>query len=110
VSRVAELRARRDLLLLRSDSLRRQLVRHGEELEGAFSSVDRGINLVRAVSGRPLVLAAGAGVLFALGPRKALHWVSRGLFFTSMARRAFGLLAARRSRPQLPPPGTDLFV
>jgi hypothetical protein len=113
VNRVAELRARRDALLERSATLRQQLVADGNELEGALSQVDRGISLVRNLHLRPIALAAGAGLLFALGPGRVLRWVTRGLMFTSVARRAFGLLAearrARRASPELSH-DTDLFV
>ena len=96
MSRVAELEARRDALLLRSAALRSQLVTHGDELEQALVRVDRGLSVVRAVSARPLLLTAGAGLLLTIGPLRAFKWISRGLFVASMAKRAYGLLATHQ--------------
>jgi len=110
VSRVAELRARREGLLTRSAALRAEMADHGYQLEEAMTPVDRGVNLIRTVSSKPVMVAAGASLLFALGPRRTLGWVSRGLFYVSLARRAFGFLAERRARQHPAPPGSDLFV
>lgn len=101
MNRVAELAARRESLLLRSASLRAQLADHGDELEQSLHKVDRGIHVVRSITARPLLLTVGAGLLMTLGPVRAFQWVSRGLFVTSLARRAFGLLAAHRQRSRL---------
>ncbi len=97
MSRVAELRARREALLARSTGLRRQLVAHGTDLEHSMGRIDRGIRMARSLRAKPIVLAVGAAVLFALGPRRALGWVSRAMFFASLARRATGLIAASRN-------------
>jgi hypothetical protein len=101
MNRVAELAARRESLLERSANLRAQLADHGEDLEHSLHKVDRGIHLARSVTAQPLLLAAGAGLLFTLGPVRAFQWVSRGLFVTSLARRAFGMFAAHRQRSKL---------
>jgi hypothetical protein len=98
MSRVAELAARRDGLLLRSAALRVQLQQQTDDIDYSLRRIDRGIGLVRrAFSSRPLLLAAGAGLLVTLGPRKAFRWVSRGLLMTSVARRAYGLYTAMRA-------------
>lgn len=108
MSRVAELAARRDNLLLRSAALRRDLEHHTAELDRSFGSVDRGIGIVRNLTSRPLLMAGGAALLMTLGPRNALKWVSRGLLVTSVVRRAYGLYAATR-RPR-DDPHDQLFV
>ena len=100
MSRVAELAARREALLLQSAELRMRLAAHGDELEHSLGRVERGVSLMRSVTSKPLLLSLGAGLLFSIGPLRAFKWVSRGLFVTSLARRAYGLFAARRrSRP-----------
>jgi hypothetical protein len=98
MSRVAELRARREALLLRSATLRMQLVMHGDELEHAAVRVDRGISFARMLTAKPVVLLAGAGLLLSIGPGRVFRWISRGLFLTSVARRAYGILALTHRR------------
>ncbi len=109
MSRVAELEARRNGLLLRSAALREELVHHTVELDHAFHRVDRGIGLVRKLSSRPMILAGGAALLFALGPRRAFSWISRGLLVTSVARRAYALYSATRAARR-EDPHEQLFV
>ena len=96
MSRVAELAARRDGLLLRSAALRLQLQQQTEDLSYACTRIDRGIGIARRLSSRPMLLAAGAALLVTLGPRKALRWVTRGLLMTSVVRRGWALFAALR--------------
>lgn len=110
MSRVAELEARRRGLLLRSAALREELVHHTVEMDHAFHRIDRGIRMARRLSARPMLLAGGAALLFALGPRKMLSWVSRGLLFTSFARRAYALYSATRPAPRREDPHDQLFV
>lgn len=108
MSRVAELAARRDGLLLRSAALRREFTHHTAELDHCLRRVDRGIGMVRNLTSRPLLLAGGAALLLALGPAKAFRWVSRGLLVTSFVRRAYGFYASRRVRRD--DPDDQLFV
>jgi hypothetical protein len=96
MSRVAELAARRDGLLLRSAALRQQLQVQTEELAQACSRIDRGIGVARRLSSRPMMLAAGAALLYTLGPAKAFRWISRGLLVTSVVRRGLALYSALR--------------
>ena len=96
MSRASELALRRQNLLLRSAALRGELIEHTDELEHAFARIERGIGLVRNLSGRPMLLAGGAALLLTLGPRKAFRWLSRGLLVTSVVRRAFGLFQIAR--------------
>ncbi|MET0290750.1 MAG: YqjK family protein [Steroidobacteraceae bacterium] len=110
MSRVEELRERRESLIARSAGLRRQLVEYGNDLEDSLTRVDRGIRTVRSLSAKPLVLAAGGALLFALGPRRAMAWISRGLFFTSIAKRAYGLIAARRNHRRDEDSHSQLFI
>jgi hypothetical protein len=58
------------------------------EIEHGIARVDRGILVVQRLA--PLLLVAGAAVLIALGPARALALVRRGLtlgLFASHARR-----------------------
>ena len=43
-----------------------------------------------------MLVAAGAALLFTLGPAKALRWVSRGMLVTSAVRRGWALYSALR--------------
>lgn len=97
MSRVAELAARRDGLLLRSAALRQQLQVHTDELGVACGRIDRGIGIARRLSSRPMVLAAGGALLLALGPFRAFRWISRGLLVTSAVRRGWAMYSALRS-------------
>jgi hypothetical protein len=93
---VAELAARREALLVRSGVLRERLVECGQQLDESLTRVERGVGMLRSMASKPLLLAAGAGLLFAARRGGILKWVSRGLLVTSIARRVSGLFGRRR--------------
>ena len=101
VHRGAQLARRRAGLVARSRQLRGDLAADGAAIASRLSIVDRGVALARAVGRRPLVLAAGAALLFTGKPIKVLKWVTRGALLLSVARRAYG--AMNRGDPGEPP-------
>ena len=60
--RQQQLAARRATLLARSARLRSEVARHGAHLGDRLSLVDRGLNLARAATERPLLMGM-AGLL-----------------------------------------------
>ena len=92
MSRSEQLARRRAELVARSAGLRDALSVDGARLSSRLVLVDRGIALVRAAAGQPLLLAAGAGLLLTLKPLRAMKWAARGALLFSIARRVYGAL------------------
>lgn len=107
MSRIAELAARRAAIVERSSLLRARMIECSQDFERSMAGVERGVRVVRKTFAKPLLLAAGAGLLFWLRPRKLFAWASRGLFVVSLARRVRRLLSLRvsfrKSRRDYPP-------
>jgi len=99
--RSAQLARRRAGLVARSRQLRGDLAADGAAIASRLSLVDRGFALARAVGRRPLMLAAGAALLFTGRPIKVLKWVTRGALLLSVARRVYGTM--NRGDPGEPP-------
>lgn len=76
--KLASLAERRAGLVARARQQREQLSRAATPLRRSLSLADRGLAAVRYVAAHPLLLAAGAAVFAAFGPRWFLKWAQRG--------------------------------
>ena len=89
-SRLLALTARRTALQGECALQRDEAARAYGEIAGGAARVDRVIGTVRRLT--PLLVVAGAGVLLALGPARALSLVSRGLALGLYTQKARSLL------------------
>jgi hypothetical protein len=90
-SRLVALTARRAALQAECALQRDDAVQAYAEITQATMRVDRVVATVRRLT--PLLLIAGAGVLIAVGPARALSLVSRGFalrLYAQQARRLLG--------------------
>jgi hypothetical protein len=82
VSELAEILRRRERLLAESAARRARILGYAVVLARPLSWVDRCVNGARRTLARPGVaaasLAAGVGLLLALGPRRCLAWAAKG--------------------------------
>jgi len=94
---VERLRARRELLLRQAAEQRQELRSQLELIGGVLDGADRGLALVRRVATPPVLVVAGAAVMFLLGrgrARKVLAAALAGLGLFLRVRSAGQLLAA----------------
>jgi len=89
-SRLVALTARRAALQAECALQRDEAARAYGDITAGAVRVDRVIGTVRRLA--PLLVIAGAGVLLALGPARALSLVSRGLALGLYAQKARSLL------------------
>jgi hypothetical protein len=100
--RLAEIRARRELLLARSALQRDTLALLVQQWRAPFELADRGVRIARYAREHPGALLAAIAVLVALAPKRALRWAGSALALWRGYRSARGLIeplvrpAARR--------------
>jgi hypothetical protein len=97
---LAELEARRRMLVLRSERLRGDLGRTYGEFETRFGVVDRIFAAVRGFASPSLLMSLGGLGLGMFRRARPFVWATRGVLIFSVVRR---LLAAIRSRRASPP-------
>ncbi len=82
MSQLAEILRRRERLLAESAARRGRILGYAVVLARPLCWVDRCVNGARRTLARPVVagasLAAGMGLLLALGPRRCLAWGAKG--------------------------------
>jgi hypothetical protein len=76
--RIAELAARRELLVARSSLQRLQVQFQLRELRRPFSFLEQGAAVVRYVRGHPAIFFGAALAIGLLRPRRALKWAMDG--------------------------------
>ncbi len=86
-SRRQQLADQRATLLARSGRLRAELAQHGTRIGDRLSLVDRGLQLAKAATERPLLMSAAGLLLMLFKPTKAVKWMARGALVTSLLRR-----------------------
>lgn len=89
---IAEIRRKRERLLVRAAAQRRALARQIEPWQGALGLADRGIAAARYLRSRPALIAAAALIFAALQPRRALRWTRLGFLLWRAWRFARGAL------------------
>jgi len=94
VSHLAQLAQRRANLQRRAERQREELGAQVQALESRFSGFDRLLGVGQLLQ-KPVLLAAGAGLLFFIGPRRVLRLAGRALLLFSTARRLFGFIGRR---------------
>lgn len=88
--RVLELELRRRALQVRCASQRAQLDEISDELQHQLRHIDRGIELARRATARPMVIIIGLAALTFIGPRGMLRWVSRAALLATALKRLSG--------------------
>jgi len=91
------LAARRRALLAQSAVQREQAAQATAGIRRGLTSVERGVDLVRQLARKPVVLGLGVVVaaLFMAKPRQAMTWLGYGLTAYTMFRRARSLLSSQ---------------
>jgi hypothetical protein len=90
-SRISELEMRRQMLVLRSERLREELVVQNFALRRSIGGVDRVMSIARGVSSPLLLLGVGAMALSAMRKVRSVTWGVRALMMVSMVRKALPL-------------------
>jgi hypothetical protein len=93
--RLAEIHARRELLLARSALQRDTLALLVQRWHAPLELADRGVRVVRYARENPGALVAAVAVLVALAPKRALRWAGSALALWRTYRSAVGLLRDR---------------
>jgi hypothetical protein len=98
---LAELEARRRMLVLRSERLRSDLGHAYGDFETRLSGIDRIVSMLRGFASPSVLLSLGGLGLGLLRRVRPFKWATRGLLIFSLARRILG--AIRTSRAASPP-------
>jgi hypothetical protein len=96
--RLAEIRARRKLLLTRSAVQRDALALQVERWRAPLGLADRGFRVAQYLGRHPGVLVLLVAVLVALSPKRAIRWAGPALAIWRGYRSAAGLLERRAAR------------
>lgn len=87
IARGRELAQRRAALQQRAAAERAAFAADFQHVYQSVSLVDRAIGLMSRLGARPVLVAAGVGVMLLLGPARAISWVWRGYSSWTTARR-----------------------
>lgn len=87
-TRLIVLRERRARLVERAHAERERLAAFVSRAEAAYSWIDLGRRLLDGARRQPLIVAAGAALLVALRPRRALKLLASGWSLWQLYRRA----------------------
>ena len=98
-SRVAQLEARRRLLVAESKVQRESLRLEATHIGDTLQRVDRSVMAVRRLARSPWVIGAGVVALFLLRRYPVASWALRGIALASTARRAMGALDQLATAP-----------
>jgi hypothetical protein len=90
--RALELAARRNALRAHCDVQRSYLADTVRQIESRLAGVDRGIEIIQRFAHKPLLIAAGVGVIALLGPRRLLRWAGRSAFLFASGKRLLRLI------------------
>jgi hypothetical protein len=82
-----ELARRRAELQARCVAQRAQLAELGGDLQYELRYVDRGIDLARRATARPMLLIIALAAFTFVGPSAIVRWVSRALLVATAVRR-----------------------
>jgi hypothetical protein len=93
--RLAEIRARRELLLVRSAVQRDALALLVDAMRAPLELADQGVRLVRYARAHPGAILLAVAALVALSPRRVFRWGRRAVTFWQGYRWAAQLLGRR---------------
>jgi len=96
-SRVAELAMRRQMLVLRSERLREELVAEQFAIRQSLGGVDRVLSIARGMGSPLLLLGVGAMALSAMSKIRSVTWGVRALMLVSLARKGLTLFQMFRT-------------
>jgi len=86
-ARSRELSRRREALQQRAAAEREAFAADFRHVTESLSLADRAVALMRRLGARPVLVAAGVGVMLLLGPARAISWAWRGYSSWMAARR-----------------------
>jgi hypothetical protein len=98
---LAQLEARRRMLVLRSERLRAELGNTYGQFETHLGGVDRIFSMARGFASPSILLSLGGLALAMLRGVRPFKWAARGLLVFSLVRRI--LAAVRTARAPSPP-------
>jgi hypothetical protein len=84
--RARELAHRRIELQARCDEQRAQLAAFGGDLQFQLRYIDRGIDLARRATARPMLLVIALAALAFVGPSGIMRWISRAMLIGTAIR------------------------
>ena len=96
-SRVAELAMRRQMLVLRSERLREDLVADQFAIRQSLGGIDRAVSVARGFGSPLVLLGVGAMALSAMRKVRSVTWGVRALMLVSLARKALTLFQVFRT-------------
>jgi hypothetical protein len=96
MKKIAEIRARRELLIAEASRQRHGLAVQYSAFEGPASVFDVGLNVLGWLRQHPLAVGAIAAALFALRLRRALRLAGHGMFIWRSLRTIQGFLREAR--------------
>jgi hypothetical protein len=91
--RQRELAARREALRGEAALQREFLGRAVQDVESRLVGLDRGIDIVRRVASKPVVLAGGIALIALIGPRRLLSVAGKSAMLFATGRRVMRMLA-----------------
>jgi hypothetical protein len=87
-----ELAAKRTALRAHCEVQRSHMMATAHDIEARLASLDRTIAVIQRYAHRPLLIAAGLGLLAMVGPRRLLRWTSRGAFLFASGKKLMRLV------------------
>ena len=93
-SRAIELAARRQSLILQSERLRSEIREQGHFIEQRLSRYDQIAAVARRFTSRSGLITLASTLMYFARRKGSMRFVSRGLMWVGMARRAFSLYRA----------------
>jgi hypothetical protein len=99
-SRVSDLAMRRQMLVLRSERLREQLVADQFAIRQSLGGIDRAVSIARGFGSPMVLLGVGAMALSAMRKVRSVTWGVRALMLVSLARKGLTLFQMFRTITQ----------
>lgn len=90
--RMLTLARRRNALRVHCAVQRGHLATTVQHIESRLGSIDRSIDIVRRLAGRPLLIVGGVALLVMIGPRRMISWAGRSAILFTTGQRVLRLL------------------
>jgi hypothetical protein len=94
---MGELEARRRMLVMRSERLRRDLGSTYGEFESRLGGVDRILAIARSIASPSILLSLGGLGLALLRRARPFKWATRGILIFSVVRRILAAVRTQRA-------------
>lgn len=100
--RQRELEAKRNALIAQSTRQRTELTSEADAIKERLAGIDRGVDLVRSLARKPVVIAGAIALVALFGPRRLLRVASRSAVFIATGRRLIGMFRGTAAAPSFP--------